>query len=753
MTSVSSFDESLEPVPTPTANVAPDGSQGLVWIYSLTIFLSAFLLFQLQPLIAKFILPWFGGMPSVWTTCMLFFQMLLFGGYAYAHLTTSRLRPRTQAVLHIVLLVVACVVLPIIPADSLKPTGNEEPISRIVWVLAATVGAPFFILSATGPLLQGWFSRTHPSRSPYRLYALSNIGSLLALVTFPTLFEWLLPARLLAWAWSISFALFGVLCGICAWASAARGQTVSSEVTDSAPTEAVASPGWGTWLLWFALAMIPSVLLLATTNQVCLDVASVPFLWVLPLTLYLLSFILCFDSDRWYSRRWFIPAALVAMGCVCVVLEQGAGAHFALQLGVYFSTLFFCAMVCHGELVRRKPHVRDLTSFYLVISAGGAAGGIFVGIIAPLVFTGYYELHFGLFACALLILVVLGLERRQLPFPGPWWLVWTVLLLCVGSLGSGLAVVGRQRTNVITVSRNFYGVLRVITDDVSYGDESADNEPVRELLNGRIQHGFQFLNPDLEKVPTSYYGFRSGVGRALSLSTDGPRRVGLVGLGTGTLATYARPKDHFQFYEINSKVEDLAKTYFTFLADCKGEVEIIHGDARLNLNRESPQRFDVLVLDAFSGDAIPVHLLTREAFAIYLPHMAPNGIIAIHISNKHFALEPVVLALADVYHLATVTIHTGGSNTGEGASSWVLVSPSERVLHAKGIWSGRSKTQSDARVLWTDDHASLFEVWLAGVDGWFDFGRRRAKLHPGGVEMPDKPDAEEEPEAQEPDKP
>jgi hypothetical protein len=272
-------------------------------------------------------------------------------------------------------------------------------------------------------------------------------------------------------------------------------------------------------------------------------------------------------------------------------------------------------------------------------------------------------------------------------------------------------------------------------------------------LNGRIQHGFQFLNPDLEKVPTSYYGFRSGVGRALSLSTDGPRRVGLVGLGTGTLATYARPKDHFQFYEINSKVEDLAKTYFTFLADCKGEVEIIHGDARLNLNRESPQRFDVLVLDAFSGDAIPVHLLTREAFAIYLPHMAPNGIIAIHISNKHFALEPVVLALADVYHLATVTIHTGGSNTGEGASSWVLVSPSERVLHAKGIWSGRSKTQSDARVLWTDDHASLFEVWLAGVDGWFDFGRRRAKLHPGGVEMPDKPDAEEEPEAQEPDKP
>jgi spermidine synthase len=742
MTSVRSFDESLESVPAKPITVVPDGSPGLIWIYSLTIFLSAFLLFQVQPLIAKFILPWFGGMPSVWTTCMLFFQMLLFGGYAYAHLTTSWLRPRSQAVLHVALLAAACAALPIIPGDALKPTGSEEPISRIVWVLTAAVGAPFFILSATGPLLQGWFSRTHQSRSPYRLYALSNVGSLLALVTFPTLFEWLLPARLLAWIWSISFVAFGVLCGICAWASAVRGQTASMTLSDAAPAEA-AAPGWGTWLLWFMLAMIPSVLLLATTNQVCLDVASVPFLWVLPLTLYLLSFILCFDSDRWYSRRYFIPAALVSLGCVYVVLDQGPGAPFGLQLVAYFAALFFCAMVCHGELVRRKPDVRHLTSFYLVISAGGAAGGIFVGIVAPLCFTGYFELHLGLFACALLILVVLGLDRRQLPFPRQWWLVWIVLLAGVGGLGMGLAsIAGRQRTNLIAISRNFYGVLRVITADVEYGEDSATSkmEPVHELVNGRIQHGFQYLNPDLRRTPTSYYGFQSGVGRALSVSTDGPRRVGLVGLGTGTLATYARPKDRFQFYEINSKVEELAKTYFTFLSDCQGEVEIIHGDARLNLSREPPQGFNVLVLDAFSGDAIPVHLLTREAFAIYLERMAPDGIIAVHISNKHFDLEPVVLALADVYQLKTVTIATNGTSTGEGSSTWVLVSKSERPLRARRIWSGRSKKQSKARVLWTDDHASLFELWLAELDAWFDRGVKHAQLHPGGIEMPDRPD-------------
>ncbi len=742
MTSVQSFDESLQAAPGKNLPAeTADGSPGLMAIYSLTIFLSAFLLFQVQPLIGKFILPWFGGMPSVWTTCMLFFQLLLFGGYAYAHFTTSHLRPRWQAIVHVVLLAAACIVLPIIPGDTFKPTSGEAPISRIILVLGATVGVPFFILSSTGPLLQGWFSRTHQSRSPYRLYALSNVGSLLALITFPMFFEWLLPTRFLAWMWSISFIVFALLCAVCAWAAAVHGRPLPEVAPEATASEA--RPGWGTWLLWFALAMVPSVLLLATTNQVCLDVATVPFLWVLPLTLYLLSFILCFDSDRWYSRRYFIPGAFVAMACVWYALDQAASASFWMQLGAYFTGLFMCAMVCHGELVRRKPHVRYLTSFYLVISAGGAAGGIFVGIVAPYTFTGYYELHIGLYACALLILIVLGLDRRQMTLPKPLQaVVWLLLVGFVSLLGVELARnATERRDHLLSISRNFYGVLRVREDDEQYStdDDDTHREPTHELLNGRIEHGFQYLDPKLRRIATSYYGVTSGVGRVLSVPSDGSRHVGLVGLGTGTLAVYAHKGDHFQFYEINSEVEKLARKYFTYLDDCRGEVEIIHGDARLNLAREQPQGFNLLVLDAFSGDAIPVHLLTKEAFAIYLPHMAPDGIIAVHISNKHFDLEPVVLAIADVYDLSTVTIDAQTSTTGDSSSSWVLVSASPRVLRAKRIYNARRKNQTEARVLWTDDHASLFELLMARFDNWFARAEKRAKPHPGGVDLPTGP--------------
>jgi spermidine synthase len=744
MTSADSLDKSLATAPSePIRHTTLDGSRGSLWIYSLAIFLSAFLLFQVQPLIGKFVLPWFGGTPSVWTTCMLFFQLLLFGGYAYAHLTTRWLAPRNQSIVHGILLAAACLLLPIIPSDSLKPLGTEEPVSRIVLVLGLTVGAPFFVLSATGPLLQGWFSRTHRNRSPYRLYALSNVGSLLALVTFPSVFDWLLPTKLLAWMWSICFMTFAVLCGICAWASAGRD---SLAARDDSSDAAVRPPRWGTWLLWFALAMVPSVLLLATTNQVCLDVAPVPFLWVLPLTLYLLSFILCFDSDRWYSRRVFIPGMMVALACVCYALYKGHGADLTLQLAAYFGVLFFCAMVCHGELVRRKPDVRHLTSFYLVISAGGAAGGIFVGIIAPLTFTGYYELHIGLFACALLIVVVLALNPERLPFNGPGMVIWPLLLIAVVLLGLDLSANALQEEQDIRLVRNFYGVLRVKKGALAYGKgDERRMLPTYELWNGRIRHGFQYLDPDLRRVAGSYYASASGVGRALSLPSDHPRRVGLVGLGTGTLATYARPGDLFRFYEINSKVEEIARKDFTFLADCKGEVQIIRGDARLNLAREQPQSFDVLVLDAFSGDAVPVHLLTREAFEIYLPHMAPDGIIAVHISNRHFALAPVVLALADFFHLATATIATPRSpSTGASSSVWVLVSASAKALQARRIRNASLKNNPTGRVLWTDDHASLFEVWLLGWDDLVDRGAKEREAGRGGGMRQAKPKTQPE---------
>ncbi len=428
--------QSSRPVSPVTLTAPPSehGSPGLLIVYSATVFLSAFLLFQVQPLIGKYILPWFGGTPGVWTTCMLVFQVLLFGGYLYAHLTSRWLGPRAQAGVHVALLAVACLALPIIPGEAMKPTGSREPIAAIVLLLGLTVGLPFFALSATGPLLQDWQSRTHPGRPPYRLYALSNAASLLALISFPAVFEWLFATPFLARVWSWSFAAFAVLCAICAVGMVLRRRTIGAEPIKAIRRD-VPRPTWGTRLQWFALAIIPSTLLLATTNQVCMDVASVPFLWVLPLTLYLLSFILCFESDRWYSRAYVMPATAVAFGGVCWVLAAGIHAELWLQATTFFVAFFLSAMVCHGELFARRPHPEHLTGYYLVISAGGAAGGIFVGIVAPWIFPGYYELHLGLFACAALMLFALYTDPKSRFSRGrPSW-AWLCFLLAAGAFG------------------------------------------------------------------------------------------------------------------------------------------------------------------------------------------------------------------------------------------------------------------------------------------------------------------------------
>jgi hypothetical protein len=689
-----------------------EGGRGATLLFSLAIFLSAFLLFQIQPLIGKFILPWFGGTPGVWTTCMLVFQVLLFGGYAYAHLTTSRLSPKAQGMLHAALLIAAICALPIVPNLSWKPDGDVEPISRIVVLLAATVGLPFFVLSSTGPLLQGWFSRVHAGRSPYRLYALSNVGSLLALISFPVVFEWALPAKTLAYLWSGSFILFAILCASCAWVVARRAQRIRPRnplpAAEAQPISSV-KPAWQTQILWFALAMVPSVLLLATTNQVCLDVASVPFLWVLPLTLYLLSFILCFDSDWWYSRMIMMPAAVLSLAALYPVLRSGAGVPFAMQLLSYFAAFFLCAMVCHGELVRRKPDAQHLTAFYLLISAGGAAGGIFVGVVAPLLFRGYYELHLGLWAFAALMLIILGTDKQSRFYGCKPRTVWLVFFTALSGFGVMLAAEAAQKDkSVLAVRRNFYGVLRVSRDTAEYGD--VDDEPIVRLVNGRIAHGFEYENPALSSTPTTYYSPESAIGLLLKDKPTKPRKVGLVGLGIGTLATYARPDDSYQFYEINPMDERLAREYFHYLANCKGKAEVVHGDARLSLEHQPPQQFDVLVLDAFSGDAIPVHLLTVEAFQIYLNHMAPQGVIAVHISNRHFDLQPVVQAIADHHNLATAFIHCDNTQFGGYSSYWILVAKDPKALDSKAIRDASTAEADNRRVLWTDDHASLVEV-------------------------------------------
>ncbi len=686
----------------PPTDDASTARRGVLLLFAATIFCSAFLLFQVQPLISRFILPWFGGSPAVWSTCMLFFQVVLFAGYLYAHLTSTKLSPRWQAIVHAGLLLAAAVMLPITPDASWKPDASTDPSLGIILLLAACVGLPYFLLSSTGPLLQRWFSLQAPGASPYRLYALSNVGSLLALVSFPFVVEpaFSSPTQAEIWSWGFrGFALFCVACSVgLLRQSPAAVQSGSEAAADDGP-----APSWGDRLMWFGLAAVASIMLLATTNQVCLDVATVPFLWILPLTIYLLSFILCFDGDRWYDRKTYVALLFVSLIGVINTLLGGVNISIVLQVLVYLVGLFFCCMVCHGELAAQRPGTRHLTSFYLLLAAGGAIGGLFVGMIAPHLFLGYWEMHIGLLACMLITPLIYFRDKASILYRGqsrPAWttIVLTVCLLSVGLLRHARAMLGES----IAVSRNFYGVLRVAEDS---------EQTRRGLYHGTILHGMQFLDDERRSIPTAYYGVRSGVGAVLQHHHNGePRRVGIVGLGIGTLATYGTPQDLFRCYEINPEVVRLAEEYFTFLSDTRAETEVVLGDARLSLEHEPDQQYDVLVLDAFSGDAIPTHLLTREAGNLYARHLRDDGILCVHVSNIHFDLRPVVLGLAEHLGMHAVSVE-GAPNKEQGTQQchWMLVS--RRPIDPAIIAATDGQHQLDnGPILWTDYWSNLLSV-------------------------------------------
>ena len=721
-------------------------------LFALTIFTGAFLLFQVQPLIAKFILPWFGGTPAVWTTCMLFFQTFLLAGYAYAHLTVRYLTPRKQALLHIALLLAALAFLPVVPRAHWKPGPADEPIGRILLLLPACLGLPYFVLSATSPLLQAWFSRLNPGVTPYRLYALSNAGSLLALVSYPFVFEPALTRQTQASVWAWSFGVFVLLCGACAWRLWRTGLDSllsTSHVPEEHPTPNIQRPtpndypNHGHWkfdvrcwmldvfrrsmadasvsgnappatlnrLLWFLLPLCGSVLLLATTNKLCQDVAVVPFLWVLPLSLYLITFILCFDSPRWYFRKSYNLLLIPMLALLCLALFLAQAMPLPGQIAIYTGGLFVACMVCHGETCRLRPPPRFLTSFYLLIAAGGAAGGILVAVVAPLLFRSYAEMNWGVWLLAALVLLISIREKTVWQIRKRSGRVWPPVLAGVAALGLILSLqVWRAQWNTISISRNFYGVLRVFE---FYKDHPSSH--AFELKHGDIRHGLQFVNPPMSAQPTAYYHPDSGVGLALRFfprQTD--RRVGLVGLGVGTLAAYGKPGDTFRFYEINPEIKRLAETRFTYLKHSAARVEVVLGDARLSLENEPPQQFDLLVLDAFNGDAIPVHLLTEEAFTIYLRHLKPDGAIAVHISNRHLDLLPVLEGLAARFDLDLT--HFGSAPPPNllwlERAEYVLLSRNRGFLSSLRILAAASEpARNPAAVpLWTDDHASLFRI-------------------------------------------
>jgi hypothetical protein len=698
-------------------------------IYALAIFSSAFLLFQVQPLIAKIILPWFGGAAAVWTICLLFFQTVLLLGYLYAHLLTRIRNPRSQASIHAAFVAASLLVLPILPKDSWKPLGFGDPSMRILLLLALTVGMPYFLLSATSPLLQSWFSRSQsqpqsnspsPSRSaasPYRFYALSNIGSMLALLTYPVLVEPRLSSTHQALDWSLGYAAVAILCAAIGFLH--RHGNIPTRKNEPDPP-----PNRATQTLWVALPACSSALLLSITSHISQNVAAVPFIWIIPLSLYLLSFILCFDGRGWYHRNFFLRFLGLALASMAYALAPSfAGLPFKVQIALFCTSLFACCMFCHGELVRLKPHPQHITRFYLMIALGGALGAVFVALVSPHLFSWYYELEIAIGACAILVLII-HYRDPESPFYKAHWRRVLVLAVLVAAVIASLSYTAREQSATASLMvRNFYGVLRVVEEVapnvvVMQGKsaEQLDGDPrYRKLMNGTIDHGLQVLAPDRRRQPTTYYGPASGVGIALRAAAAQREnlRVGVIGLGAGTLAAYGRPGDRYTFYEINPLDVQIAQQQFTFLRDSGATINIVPGDARLSLERAHPQAFDALVVDAFSGDSIPVHLLTREAFELYFRQLRPEGVLAVHTSNKFLDLEPVVAAAAASLDREAVIVDfsIGDNRSGTYAASWILLGRHEGFIAQSEIEkAGKILPPPPGHQLWTDEYSSLFRI-------------------------------------------
>jgi hypothetical protein len=683
--------------------------------YACTIFLSAFLLFAVQPMIGKIILPWFGGSAAVWSTCLLFFQAALLAGYLYAHWSTTGLRPRKQAMLHIGLLAVSVALLPILPSPSWKPSHAGDPSLRILLLLAVTIGLPYILLSTTSPLLQAWYVAAKPGAIPYRLFALSNFGSLLALLSYPVLVEPVFTTHGQAYGWSGIYVVFVLVCALIAWTALRTSHQPPATVATPAQPPTSPPPTWEMRVLWTALSACASTLLLAITNHLSQNVAPIPFLWVLPLSVYLLSFILCFEREHVYHRGVFLPLLVVALdGAAYAIYANEGNPNIEWAIPTFVAALFIGCMVCNGELARLKPDPRYLTSFYMMIALGGALGGVFVAIVAPHVFHTYLELPLSMVACSALAAGVLWIAPQKWSGKIPVAAVRIAMLAFTVGLAIHLGYEKHLSDHRFRQSvRNFYGVLRV--RDIA---ENEEDTAVRRLIHGTINHGEQLLDPKRRDAPTSYYGPYSGLGRALGyLQKRGPVRVAVIGLGAGVTASFCRAGDVFRFYEINPLALSIASTWFTFLRDCKADHQVLLGDARLTLEAQASQQYDLMSIDAFSSDAIPVHLLTREAFALYFRHLKPTGILAVHVSNRYLDLVPVVSRNAR--DLGSTSMDVNDNDEEEdyfSNSDWVLVSSDAAIFRDPAFKSSSVQPAEYRPNLrpWTDDYSNLFQILKLG---------------------------------------
>jgi SAM-dependent methyltransferase len=663
-------------------------------LYAATIFVSAFLLFLVQPIVAKQILPWFGGSAAVWTTCVFFFQFLLLAGYAYAHALVRFLAPRPQLIMHAALLAVSLALLPIVADGGWKPAGSEDPGWRILGLLIVTVGLPYFLLATTSPLVQAWYARRFTS--PYRLFALSNLASLAALLAYPVAVEPFVSTRAQALTWSWGYALFAVLCG------AAALYTLKTAAGGASPIriELGPRPRVRERLQWIALPAFASFLLLAVTNHLTQNVASIPFLWILPLTLYLLTFILCFDGRGWYRRGLFIPLAIIALAAMGGILRDFDLTHeLRLAVPVYAAGLFVICMFCHGELVRIKPPPGRLTEFYLLIALGGALGSLVVSVIAPRVLAGDFELAIGLALIAAALALRIAPAGRFAAAAG----IATVAFVSWAAID----YVHTALEDTRVLMRNFYSTLRT-------RDEVRHEGTVRKLIHGTINHGEQFVDDDKRRRPIAYFGPSAGISRALEALQRPGMRVGVLGLGAGTLAAWAKPGDTYRFYEINPQVIELAQTEFSYLRDSAAKIDLVLGDGRLALEREPPQAFDLLAADAFSSDSVPMHLITREALELYLRHVRPGGVVVFNVTNRYLDLAPVVKRLADSLGVhARLVSHSPDDVEYRlyASTDFVLVTADARLFAQPQLAEVAQEIVVPSKVsIWTDDFNNLLQA-------------------------------------------
>jgi SAM-dependent methyltransferase len=660
-------------------------------LYGLTIFLSAFLLFVVEPMAAKQLLPTLGGSSAVWTTCLVFFSVMLLLGYLYAHWISTNFKPLRQAIIHIALLTAALLTLGV----HVRPGPSAvsyHPALTVFRVLATVIGLPYLALSATTPLLTAWYAGSFGSDSPYRLFALSNLASLLTLGSYPLLIEPRLTMRQQTGLWSGCFLLFAVLCGAIAWQGRRR---VASPRPEQAALSGHPEP------FWFLLALGGGMMLTAVTSHMSANIAAIPLLWLPPLALYLLTFILAFQGAWLPVRQSMLRFVLVAVASMAYLLRDiRAQFPIAVSVPLFLIALFIVCFFLHGELYARRPVTAGMTRFYLVAAAGGAAGTLLVGVIAPLVLRANYDL-----ACTLVVVALIALAAT-------WQDGWGLRMLWMVGATAAIVVLSTQvrqyDDDAVALMRNFYGTLRVRETHLP-----PQSDTDRQLLNGTIEHGAEWFAPQFLGQPLTYYATNSGLGLAMRLCCGtGPKRVGVIGLGTGTVAAYGNAGDVIRFYEINPPVERLARHWFTFLHDSGAKTDVVLGDARLSLSSEAPQNFNVIVVDAFSGDAIPVHLLTREALALYRRHLRPDGIIVFHVSNQYIDLEPVIAGIAGDAGLHAVSVHShGDEQTGLYYADWILVTSNQAFLDQPEIVNNGFSTplQEGVRV-WTDNYSSVFPL-------------------------------------------